>query len=101
MYTQPIILRQYVKFVAKIKNDINIDKYWGLLPSPVAPPPPLGVISSRLNFASRALSKPKWSAVALFLRASHLKYTAQVLIYLHFLIKLHLVTLFYTAQHTF
>lgn len=35
-------------------------------PSPVAPPPPLGVISSRLSLANLALSEPKWPAVALF-----------------------------------
>lgn len=36
-------------------------------PSPAPPPPPFGSISSRLNFARRAFSKPMWPIVALFL----------------------------------
>ena len=35
-------------------------------PSPVPPPPPLGSISSRRSFASRAFNKPRWPLVALF-----------------------------------
>lgn len=38
-----------------------------IIPSPAGPPPPpLGVMSSLLSLARRALSRPKWWAVALF-----------------------------------